>query len=130
MREPRVLVIDDDESIHRLLEIALGEGRGWEVRCVTSAQDALADARSVPPDVLLVDLRLRGMEGPEALALLRTGGVAAPAVLYTAALQAPDPAELAPLGVLGVLAKPFDPMVLSEQLARLLAQHQGGERDG
>jgi len=130
MRIRRVLVVDDDDALTPILEVSLGQLGGWEVSFAASGEEAVERAGAVAPDLLLVDLNLRGMEGPETVRALRGIGVDAPAVLLTAAARPPELTELAEWGVIGVLGKPFDPMTLPDELRRLVAERDGGEGDG
>lgn len=95
---------------------------GWEVRTASSGEEALAMAAAHPPDAILLDVMMPVMDGPATLARLRaepaTAGV--PVVFLTAKAQAADQRRLAEMGAAGVLAKPFDPMTLADQVSRTL----------
>jgi CheY-like chemotaxis protein len=102
--------------------MALADAAGWEVRCVASGAEALAATSVQPPDAVLLDVEMPGMDGPATVVALR----AQPATAQTPILFLTgheDPAERARLGALdvaGVLAKPFDVDALAGQVAGAL----------
>ena len=70
MAKSRVLVVDDEESMRYFLERSL-KRRGYKVECAASGEDAIEAARGEAPDLVLLDLRLPGMDGIETLSKLR-----------------------------------------------------------
>src|SRR5262249_55315176 len=60
--EARVLVVDDEESIRRMLRGCL-EGAGYRVTVAANGEAGVTAARRAPPDLALIDLRLGGMDG-------------------------------------------------------------------
>ncbi|MFZ4614962.1 MAG: response regulator [Rectinemataceae bacterium] len=67
----RVLVIDDEPQIRRLLEITL-EAKGFQVFTAGSATEGLQAVQTVRPDIVLLDLGLPDRDGQSLLAELRT----------------------------------------------------------
>ena len=61
-----ILVVDDDDSIRRLIELELKED-GYEVLTAANAQDALKLVQTEPLDLVILDIRMPGMDGLEAL---------------------------------------------------------------
>jgi CheY-like chemotaxis protein len=118
----RVLVVDDDDSIREVAEVALGLVGGWDVSTAASGAEGLAQARATAPDVILLDVMMPGMDGPTTLARLRSdpeiGTI--PVILLTAKLRPGERRELDDLEVSGVIGKPFDPMTLAGQVGELL----------
>ncbi|MGM1059153.1 response regulator [Saccharothrix sp. Mg75] len=109
----RLLVVDDDPDVRELLVLSL-LGTGWEVDSVGAGDQALARADRV--DGILLDLEMPGLSGRDVLLAL-AGRV--PVVVITAAARDPVlEAELVALGALAVLAKPFDPLGIGEQVGR------------
>jgi CheY-like chemotaxis protein len=101
----RVLIIDDEPSIRRLVSIVL-EDEGYAPLAVASAPEGLAHIASSPPDLVLLDLMMPEMDGEEALRCLRLlpGGSEIPVVIMSAAVTLAHSIA----GVQGVLDKPFD----------------------
>ena len=117
----RILVIDDDDDVRTLSDMSLSLVGGHEVRSAASAEEGLAMISEWTPDLVLLDVRLPGMDGPATLAAIRSNpmALAIPVVFITASVSPAELARLGTLDVLGVLPKPFDPMQLPAEIARL-----------
>jgi two-component system, OmpR family, response regulator len=114
----RLLIVDDEDDIRLIARMSLERIGGWEVVDVGSAEDAVEAARSGPLDVILLDVMMPGVDGPGALELLRPViGSETPVIFLTAKTQAADRERLAALGAAGVIAKPFDPMALADEVS-------------
>lgn len=122
----RVLYVEDDEDIRLVAEMAL-EDEGFELEICESGQQALDKAVDIIPDLLLLDVMMPGMDGPTTLQKLRELPHLAntPAIFMTAKVQPAEVAQYTALGALGVIAKPFDPMSLAEQI-RDIVEHKHG----
>lgn len=122
----RILHVEDDPSLQRLVRAALEQLGGYEVCTAADGREALERARAFVPQLLLLDLDLPGMNGIETLHALRAlpGLAAVPAVFLTAAGQPEVEAELRAAGVSEILQKPFRPRLLVRAIARVL------DRDG
>ncbi|MET0143632.1 MAG: response regulator [Ilumatobacteraceae bacterium] len=121
MSSRRVLIIDDDEGIRDVAQLALELIGGWSVTTAACGQDGLEAARTERPDGILLDVMMPGLDGPSTLAELREdadiGRV--PVVFLTAKVQAAERSRFAEMDVAGLIAKPFDPMTLAAQIAAL-----------
>ena len=117
----RLLIIDDDASIREIAKLSLELVAGWVVHTAPSGADGLRDARQVRPDGILLDVMMPDLDGPATLTELRTDDVVGttPVIFLTAKVQASDRTRFADLDVSGLIAKPFDPMTLHEQVATL-----------
>ena len=117
----RVLVVDDDASIRRLLDVTL-RTEGLEVETATDGHDGLRRALSDPPDVVVLDVMMPGLDGwgvAERLAAdPRTTDV--PVVFLSARTQDADVARGRELGAAAYLTKPFDVFDLCELLHELV----------
>jgi CheY-like chemotaxis protein len=119
----RLLLVDDAQDIRAIACLSLGRIGDWTVVPVASGEEALDAVREDGPfDALLLDVMMPGMDGPTTLLRLRAGGLASatPVVFLTAKSQTAERLCLNSLGAAGVIAKPFDPMTLPEELERLL----------
>jgi CheY-like chemotaxis protein len=115
------LLVDDEDDIRRVARMSLERVGGWTVTDAGSADAALAAARERQFDAVLLDVMMPDVDGPSTLALLRPViGADVPVVFLTAKVQPADVARLRELGAVGVIGKPFDPMGLPGELARLL----------
>jgi CheY-like chemotaxis protein len=118
----RILVVDDDDAIREVAQMALEIVGGFEVRTASSGLEAKRLVDQVHPDAVLLDVMMPGMDGPTFLALMRSeeSTRALPIVFLTAKIQAGDRRDWDQLDVAGTIAKPFDPMKLPGEIARLL----------
>jgi two-component system, OmpR family, response regulator len=104
-RSARVLVVEDDRGIREFVSSVLRE-EGYEVHQAPDGRAALTLIDHVPPDLILLDVRMPEMDGWEFARVYRgRSGVHAPIIIVTAALDvARDAREI---GADGFLAKPF-----------------------
>jgi CheY-like chemotaxis protein len=118
----RALVVDDDDSIREVAEVALGLVGGWEVTTASSGSDGVERARELVPDVVLLDVMMPGMDGPTTLSHLRADPHTkdVPVILLTAKVRPGERRELDGLDVSGIIGKPFDPMTLATEVSEML----------
>lgn len=113
-----ILYIEDEKDIRQVARLALEMVGKFSVTACSSGREALAAFRDERFDLVLLDVMLPEMDGPEILRSLRNvpGGESLPAVFMTAKVQPHEIAELKDLGALDVIPKPFDPMKLPETI--------------
>jgi CheY-like chemotaxis protein len=122
----KVVLCDDEAHILRAAEIKLSRS-GFEVRCATDGLAAWELLREWPPDVLVTDLQMPGLDGLELTRRLRADAALAglPILMLTAkGFESSYRDAAAQLGILAVLPKPFS----SQELIRAVqtaAQGQG-----
>jgi CheY-like chemotaxis protein len=118
----RVLVVDDDDAIREVAQMALEIVGGWEVRAASSGVEAVQRATEEAPDAVLLDVMMPGMDGPTTFNRLREcpQTAAIPVIFLTAKVQAGDRRAWTELDIAGVIAKPFDPMTLASEVSHLL----------
>ena len=119
----RILVVDDDESIREVAALSLRTVGGHEVVTVSSGAQALKEAAANPPDAILLDVMMPGLDGPETVSRLQAHprARAIGVILLTAKVQPSERKRFIALdGVAGVIGKPFDPMTLPQQVADIL----------
>jgi CheY-like chemotaxis protein len=124
----RVLVVDDEDDIRQIAQLSLERIGGWTVVTASSGDEAVElAAREGPFTVVLLDVMMPGSDGPATLERLRSGPLDAgtPIVFLTAKVQPADRKRLRELGAAGVIAKPFDPTLLSQQLWAVLQSGPG-----
>jgi len=121
----RILYVDDEPDIREVTRIALEVVGGFEVETCESGEVALLKAPDYRPDLILLDVMMPGMDGPETLRALRAVATLAlvPVVFFTAKAQRSEIAELLALGAIDVLGKPFDPMTIGQALNAIWARH-------
>ncbi|MCA9706213.1 MAG: protein kinase [Myxococcales bacterium] len=123
----RVLVIEDDVVLHPWLEAALLSALpAASVECFETPSAALASIDEHPPNLVITDLRLPGMDGFEVVRQLRARPHTqyVPIVAITAAGTPEDWERLTTLGADGFLAKPFESSTLRAVVRRMLARER------
>jgi NtrC-family two-component system response regulator AlgB len=113
----RVLVIDDEESIRKMLRVCL-EGAGYRVTLAPSGEAGVAAAKRAPPDVALVDLRLGGMDGIAVTRALGQEASAAAVVIMTAYATIDNAVDAMRAGAVDYLPKPFTPAQVLHVVAK------------
>jgi len=118
----RVLIVDDEDDIREVAQLSLEVVGGWEVLTARSGSEALAVAEAERPDAIVMDMMMPDMDGLTTFQRLQENPklVDIPVILLTAKVQAADQRRFVASGVLGVLSKPFDPMGLAGDVARML----------
>jgi CheY-like chemotaxis protein len=118
----RILVVDDDDDVRQVAVLSLRRVGGHEVESVSSGADAVAALAGGEFDVVLLDMQMPGMDGRATLDAIRADERtrAVPVVFLTASVMSQERAEIEALEVNGVLAKPFDPMSLSNELGGVM----------
>ena len=114
----RILFVEDDPDIQLVAKMALEAVGGFRVLACSSGSEALARCEELVPDLILLDVMMPGMDGPATLAALRQIPSLrdVPVVFMTARVQAQEVSNYRQLGAAAVIAKPFDPMTLSDQV--------------
>ncbi len=122
MPEKCVLVIDDELNLCTVIRVCLESFSGWETLTASSAREGLTIAQSQRPDAILLDVMMPDMDGITLLEELQKNSLTQtiPVILFTAKVQSDDLEYFAKLGVAGVIAKPFDPMALADQVGFIL----------
>ncbi len=117
----RILFVEDDIDIQMVAELALQEVGGFTVKVCSSGQEALAEAASFAPDMMLLDVMMPGMNGIDTLKALKQLPQIAdvPAIFMTAKVQTHEVEQYKAMGAIGVIAKPFDPMTLSDNIQQI-----------
>ena len=126
--KPRVLVVDDEQSIRELLQVSL-KFQGFDVEAAQDGPAALDRVRTFRPDVMVLDIMMPGMDGLGLLKRLRQDGIDAPALFLTARASVEDKVAGLTLGGDDYVTKPFS---LEEVVARinvLLRRHGFGEAE-
>ena len=120
---PRVLIIEDDAALRRVLELRL-RVEGFEVSVAEDGQEGLDVLATVRPQVAVCDLMMPRVNGIDFCneARRRSGFEYLPIVLLTAHQRDPDIEELLELGGIVYMNKPFDARELTETLQRLAAE--------
>ncbi|MGW4756476.1 response regulator transcription factor [Streptomyces chartreusis] len=112
-----VLLAEDDRAIRHALERALTL-EGYQVTAVADGVEALAQAHRTPPDVLVLDVMMPGIDGLQVCRVLRAEGDRTPILMLTALVETQDRIAGLDAGADDYVVKPFD---VEEVFARLRA---------
>jgi DNA-binding NtrC family response regulator len=123
----QVLIVDDEESICWGLERLLSEA-GHQVRVASSAEDGIAAARVLRPEMVVMDVRLPGMDGLSAMKELTAITGPIPIVVITAFGNLETAVTAVRNGAFDYLAKPFDLEQAAAVIARALASREPKSR--
>jgi len=124
----RVLIVDDDVGFLEGLKATL-VGQGYQVDRSSHGADALMAIRLVRPDVVLLDIRMRGISGVEVLKRIRTMDPTIPVIMVTAADDPVVIRETREIGAYGYLVKPIEEARLTRMITEAVAVSRPG-RDG
>jgi CheY-like chemotaxis protein len=118
----RILVVDNERYIQEAIEMCLETIAGWEVVTAGSGSEGLLQAETEQPDAILLDLMMPDMDGLMTFQGLQANPAtqSIPVILLTGDLRSPDRQKYHDLGIKAVIVKPFDPMILAEQISQLL----------
>jgi DNA-binding response OmpR family regulator len=123
-----ILVVEDEYAVARGVQYAL-EQEGYAVALARSGEDGLTIARELTPDLILLDVRLPGIDGFEVLRRLRTSGSKAPVLMLTARDEEMDKVIGLELGADDYLSKPFGLRELMSRIKALLRRAYGDLAD-
>ena len=118
----RVLVVDDDRSLRRMLERTLA-AEGYDVMLAGDGAAALVSCERSAPDLIVLDIAMPGLDGMAVCRRLRHKGLATPILMLTARDEVPDRVAGLEAGADDYLVKPF---AVEELIARLRALTRRG----
>ena len=121
MNAHNVLIVDDEASMRRVLEIMLTR-MGYQTRAAANGVEALQLAQEQSFDLVISDLRMPGMDGIELLRQLRETGLTLPVIMMTAHGSIESAIEAMRLGACDYLLRPFDVETLELAIRRVLVQ--------
>ncbi|BAZ65617.1 MAG: response regulator [Pelatocladus maniniholoensis HA4357-MV3] len=119
----RILVVDDEKDIRRVVQISLENFAGWKAVLAESGEEGLLKVKTNKPiDAILLDVSMPEMDGFQVFDCLRSNVAtqSIPVILLTAKVLPSDRQRFAKMGVAGVITKPFDPMSVWKQVAEIL----------
>ena len=125
--KPYILIVDDDVNISRLVELYL-EKEGCQVKTVGRGDDAVEEFTRLPPDLMVLDVMLPGLDGYQVLKTIRKKSEI-PVIMLTARDETFDKVLGLELGADDYITKPFDPKELVARVKAVLRRTQGGEEE-
>ncbi|MFC3854041.1 response regulator [Salinispirillum marinum] len=124
----RVLYVEDDADIREIALLALRDVGGLTVQACESGERALQDVDDFAPQLILLDVMMPGLNGPETLkALIKQGSITEdiPVAFMTAKVHPDELKRYHEMGVMNVIAKPFDPMTLADEVRAIWKARHG-----
>ena len=114
----RVLCVEDDDDIRRILRLSLEKIGRMTVELVADPTQAIESILACRPQLVMLDWMMPGIDGPALLRKMRENPQtrALPVVFVTAKASQRELAELRALGAAGAISKPFAPKDLPDQL--------------
>ena len=127
MSKANVLVVDDEEDILEIVRYNLSK-EGYAVTCAESGEKAFQAVRTQPPDIMILDLMLPGIDGLDLCRQIKSAPETAniPVIILTARAEEADMVTGLELGADDYVTKPFSPRVLSARVKALLRRKQSG----
>ncbi|MGO3642986.1 MAG: sigma 54-interacting transcriptional regulator [Pseudoalteromonas sp.] len=119
---PRILLVDDDASLLKLLSIRI-ESKGYQVTTCESGMQALQVLKSSMFDAVVTDLRMDEMDGMALHRQLQSRYPALPVIMMTAHGSIPDAVEATKQGIFAFITKPVDKDELFDSLAKAIEIH-------
>lgn len=118
----KTLVIDDDLEIRAMASMLLAQFGGYEVIEARNGREGIEKARAEKPELILLDVSMPEMDGPAVLTHLLADDATRhiPVIFVTAHSEPEDVTRYIALGARGVVGKPFNPLTLHEDIARIL----------
>ncbi len=125
MSGARILVVDDDPQIRRVLKVTLA-GQGFEVEDARNGEEALERLRSHRVDLVLLDINMPGMSGLDICRSVRAGSEVA-VIMLTVRDEEADTVEALDAGADDYVTKPFKPSELLARIRAALRRSPGGQ---
>jgi two-component system OmpR family response regulator len=113
-----VLYVDDEPDIREIVQLAFSLSPDLDVHTCESGIKALETMPLLRPDLVLLDVMMPGLDGPATFARMREHEMlrTIPVVFVTAKALPQEVDRFLSVGALGVISKPFDPMVLAQNV--------------
>lgn len=117
-----VLIIDDEETIQKVVQFGICMAAGWTVLTASSGPQGIQTAQTQQPDVILLDVMMPDLDGIATFKELQSHPATdqIPVIFLTAKAQTAEKRQFNDLGVSGVITKPFNSLDLPEQIAKIL----------
>jgi DNA-binding response OmpR family regulator len=123
-----ILIVDDEYAVARGIQYAL-EQEGYQVTVAGSGEEALALANDLAPDLVVLDVRMPGIDGFETLRRLRGDGSKAPVLMLTARDEEMDKVIGLEMGADDYMTKPYGLRELLSRIKALLRRAYGDLAD-
>lgn len=122
----RILLVEDEPDIRKLVRISLENIGGFTVDTCESGFEALESVKVHKPDLMILDVMMPVMDGQTTLQEIRKIDSLQnmPVIFLTAKVQPHEVEKYLQLGVIGVISKPFSPISLPQEINDLWYKHE------
>ena len=126
---PRVLIVDDDQSIRQVLH-EIVTVYGYECETAQSAKEAISMLTQKPIHLVMLDLQMPDISGDQFLSFIRKKGIRTPVVVVSAHVDKDMARQLGKAGISGIVTKPFEVERVIDVMDRALGRDEihGGSR--
>ena len=123
-----ILYVEDEPDIQTVALMALETIGGFTVQACSSGPEAIEAAPAFAPDLVILDVMMPGMDGPATMEALRKLPATAnvDVIFMTAKVQSHEVERYLEMGAVDVIAKPFDPMTLADQVQAVWERRHEG----
>ena len=121
-----VLIIDDNDDSNKLVELVLQQDTDWQVAIASRAIDGITQARSQPPEIILLDIAMPDMDGVEVYKILKSSSdTRSIPVIFITAMPMLEQTLIREIGKdVAIIAKPFDVMSLADRITKIWVESQ------
>ncbi len=114
----KIMLVEDEPDIQEVARLSLESFGNFTVHICGSGKDAIAQAPTIMPDLIMLDVMMPGMDGLTTLKLLRENPQLnnIPVIFMTAKAQANEMKHYIDSGAIGAISKPFDPVKLVAEI--------------
>ena len=122
MNQKSILIIEDDKGIRAVTEFSLEMDGQWQVTVASCGREGFLKAKTINPDVILLDLIMPDLAGVEILKQLHSDNTTSniPIILFTAKSIKGEIQKFPNSNVIGLITKPFDCLTLSQRISNIL----------
>jgi len=120
----KIMYVEDDPDLRKIVTVSLEARGGFTVRVCDSGEQALEQVGEFQPDLIIMDVMMEDMNGPETLGELRKrpGTAAIPVLFMTSRVLPRDVENYKKIGAAGLIRKPFHPLTLADRVKELWGQ--------
>lgn len=121
----KILYAEDEDDIREIAVLAIEAIGGFEVAICNSGAEVFALTKEFQPQLILLDVMMPIMDGPTTLLTLKKDAQLKdiPVIFLTAKIMTDEVNRFKAMGAIDVIAKPFDPMTLSDQIQTIWNNH-------
>jgi len=125
----KILYVEDEADIRLIVQIALEDVGGFELKSCSSGYEAISEVEHYKPDLILLDVMMPGLDGPATLKELRKLPKIekVPVIFMTARVQEKEIAQYKELGIKDIISKPFEPLSLPDTLRAFWSHYDESE---